>query len=356
MSLQREDVKLSVIQLSNEGYSERDIGSALDLPKSTVGDFLRKDTYTVWWCEYDNRSETTSSNSVDVRLPVNIGEQAYLDSLSTPTFVSIATSFKQKHEATHFVIPDTQCKEGIDMSYLSWIGRYIVDRKPDVIIHLGDHADMPSLSSYDKGKKKAEGKRVYKDIEAAILGMNILLKPIQDLQLQELEEFGEIRYKPKMVLCLGNHEYRIQRHVEANAELDGFLSYDNLKYKEMGWEVFDFLEPTIVNGVTYCHFMANPMSGKPYGGMASNILKHVGESFTVGHKQTLDVATRFLPASGRQQWAIVAGACYTHEEDYKGYQGNHHWRGVIVKHNVKDGSYNPMFVDLDFLKRRFGSV
>jgi hypothetical protein len=102
--------------------------------------------------------------------------------------------------------------------------------------------------------------------------------------------------------------------------------------------------------------MANPMSGKPYGGMASNILKHVGESFTVGHKQTLDVATRFLPASGRQQWAIVAGACYTHEEDYKGYQGNHHWRGIIVKHNVKDGSYNPMFVDLDFLKRRFGSV
>ena len=28
-------------------------------------------------------------------------------------------------------------------------------------------------------------------------------------------------------------------------------------------------------------------------------------------------------------------------------QGNHHWRGVIVKHNVCDGSYNPMFVDID---------
>ncbi len=213
---------------------------------------------------------------------------------------------------------------------------------------------MESLSSYDRGKKKAEGKRVAADIKAGIDGMNRLLKPLFDLQQKQLKKDGKITYKPRMVFTLGNHCERIMRHVNANPELDGFLSYDNLRLKDMGWEVYDFLKPVVVNGVAYCHYMANPMSGKPYGGQAMNILKNVGESFTVGHKQTLDVATRHLPSSGKQQWGIVAGACYTHDEDYKGHQGNYHWRGVIVKHGVCEGSYNPMFVDLGYLERKFG--
>ncbi len=100
--------------------------------------------------------------------------------------------------------------------------------------------------------------------------------------------------------------------------------------------------------------MANPFTGKPYGGTATNVLKNVGESFCVGHKQTLDIATRFLPASGNQQWGIIAGAYYEHEESYKGHQGNHHFRGIVVKHNVKDGSFNPMIISLEYLRGRYG--
>ena len=62
----------------------------------------------------------------------------------------IRTTTKVKENVTHLMIPDTQCKPNIDMSYLSWVGQYIVDKKPEVIVHIGDHADMPSLSSYDK--------------------------------------------------------------------------------------------------------------------------------------------------------------------------------------------------------------
>lgn len=266
--------------------------------------------------------------------------------------INIITTKKCKPNVTHLMIPDTQVKDGIDMSYLAWIGQYIVDKRPEVIVHIGDHADMPSLSSYDKGKKSAEGKTVHKDIAASIEGMRILLQPLADLQAKQKLNKKKV-YKPKMVITLGNHEERIMRHVNSNPELHEWLSYDNLKYKEMGWEVYDYLQPVIINGVTYCHFMANPMTGKPYGGAALNILSKVGESFCMGHKQTLDVATRFLPASGKQQWAIIAGACYLHDEAYKGYQGNHHWRGIVVKHNVKDGSFNPMFVSLDYLRERY---
>ena len=301
----------------------------------------------------DHRGNQRSLKSLKAKAEIR---QQPINGLVDAGVIRILTTkhnVKDKTEKTHLVIPDTQCKPNIDMEYLRVAGEYIVNRKPDVIIHIGDHADMESLSSYDKGKKKAEGRRVNLDIEAAINGMNTLLKPLYDLQQKELSDFGEVRYKPIMILTLGNHEQRIMRHVEANPELSGFLSYDSLKYEEMGWEVHDFLKPVIVDGVSYCHYMANPMTGKPYGGAAMNVLKNVGESFTQGHRQTLDVATRFLPSSGRQQWAIIAGAYYEHYEEYKGHQGNYHWRGLIVKHNVQSGSYNPMFVDLAYLKKRF---
>jgi hypothetical protein len=98
--------------------------------------------------------------------------------------------------------------------------------------------------------------------------------------------------------------------------------------------------------------MSNPMSGRPYGGQAATVLKNVGHSFVVGHAQKLEVATRHL-VTGQQQWGIVAGACYLHDEGYKGPQGNQHWRGVIMLHRVNNGSFDPMFISLDYLKERY---
>ncbi len=320
------ELKIALYQVEREGMSWRQSAKSLGIPKSTLSDNLR--------AHYKEKAN---------RPMFNPKKDVY----------KIETTTKAKAGVTHVMIPDTQVRPGISLQYLTNVGNYLASKKPEVIVHIGDHADMPSLSSYDKGKKKAEGKRINKDIEASIAGMNALLKPIYDLQQEELRLFGEVRYKPKMVFTLGNHEERIMRHVNANPELAGFMSYDNLRYEDFGWEVHDFLKPVVINGVTYCHFMANPMTGKPYGGACLNVLKQVGESFCMGHKQVLDVATRFLPASGKQQWAIIAGACYEHDEDYKGHQGNHHWRGIVVKHNVKDGSFNPMFVSLDYLRSRY---
>lgn len=307
--------------LAETGLSWRKISKAIGVPKSTVSDYLRK-------VEIDAAQIAQHNDEI----------------------FKIVTSKSGKTFKDHVMIPDTQCKQGVPFDHLRWAGEYCVDHKPEVIIHIGDHADMPSLSSYDKGKRSSEGKRVNDDIDAAIHGMKVLLKPIYDEQQRQLREEGKISWKPQLVLTLGNHEERILRHVNANPELYGFLSIDSLRYEDFGWDVYDFLEPAVVDGITYCHFMANPMTGKPYGGSALNILKHVGESFSMGHKQTLDVTTRFLPSSGKQQWGIIGGAFYQHDEDYKGPQGNKHWRGIIHKRRVVDGSYDPEIISLDRLR------
>lgn len=96
------------------------------------------------------------------------------------------------------------------------------------------------------------------------------------------------------------------------------------------------------------------MTGKPLAGTAANMLTKIGKSFTMGHRQQLDIATRFLQVDGEQQFGLIAGACYLHEEDYKGVQGNRHWKGIVVKHRVNNGSYDPLFVSLDWLKDEYG--
>ena len=143
----------------------------------------------------------------------------------------------------HLVLPDTQIKDGEDLTYLTWIGKYIVDKKPDVIVHLGDFADMSSLSSYDIGKKSFEGKRYVKDIDAAKKGMALLLAPLVDFNILKRKN-KEKQYKPRLVLTLGNHEQRIERAVENDPKLEGLISYADLPYAN--WEVHGFLSPVII--------------------------------------------------------------------------------------------------------------
>jgi hypothetical protein len=207
----------------------------------------------------------------------------------------------------HLLIPDVQAKEGVPMEHLTWIGQYIIDKKPDVIVQIGDFADMPSLSSYDKGKKCFEGRRYKKDIAAAKLAMDTLLAPLREYNEKAVEGHRK-RYKPRLVLTLGNHEHRIERAVEAQAELEGVIGYHDLPYED--WEVHDFLKPVVIDGVIYVHYLANPFTGKPYTGTAKTQLKEAQHSFCVGHKQTLDYHTNFTLLN-KQTTGIIAGACLT---------------------------------------------
>jgi hypothetical protein len=254
---------------------------------------------------------------------------------------------------THVIIPDTQAKPGVPTVHLRWIMQYIVDHfvgQDVTIIHLGDHADMPSLSSYDKGKKSMEGRRYIEDIAAANEAFDILNFPLEAYNAEQSVKRKK-QWWPRRVITLGNHEDRISRAIEADAQLDGLLSLDALNYTKHGWEVVPFLKPIVIDGVSYAHYFYNPMTGKPYGGAVLNRLKTLGFSFTMGHQQTLEWTSRTVRDG--VQHGLVAGACYLHDEEYKGWQGNAHFRGIVVCHEVEKGNYDPMFVSLNYLCMRY---
>ena len=305
------DWKEQALLLAKDGkLSWRKMAKQLGVPKSTLSDFLRKSGTQVCGVQ-----EIVVNNS----------------------FVKDGLSI--------CVIADTQCKPDIDLSYMQHIGKYIAEKRPDVIVNIGDQWDMPSLSSYDRGTKGFEGRRVKADLEAGHEGMRLLVDCWKDVE----------GYNPRMIFCIGNHDERLDRLVKYQPELEGIFGVKELNLEQYGWEVVDYLKPIEVEGIFFCHYLANPMSGKPYAGSAMNILKTVGRSFVVGHRQVLDVAIR-PTVDGKQQIGIVNGAAYSHFEDYKGHAGNNHFRGLTMLHEVSDGFGLPMFISMSYLEKRFGGA
>ena len=245
----------------------------------------------------------------------------------------------------HIVIPDTQVAPDVPTEHLSWISRYVWDEYREcsdlTVVHLGDHWDMPSLSSYDRGKRQMEGRRYVEDITAGARGVDQLSKHLPE--------------HARKVFLLGNHEHRIERAAEDNAQLDGLVTLSHVldPLEDWGWEVYPYLAPVTIHGIVYSHFFYNPMTGRPYSGAnLETRLKTIGHSFTMGHQQGLKWG-RIDTVKG-PHLGLVAGSCYLHDPEYLGPQAVSYWRGIIVKHDVDDGDYSPMFVSLSYLERRYG--
>jgi hypothetical protein len=245
----------------------------------------------------------------------------------------------------HMVIPDVQAKPGVVTDHLTWVGNYAVEKRPDVIVCIGDFWDMPSLCLYDKGKKDFEGRRYVADVKAGRVAMEKFLKPIDDHnRVAKKHE----QYKPELHFTLGNHEIRLVRLVDDHPEYDGKFSLDDLGLHEYGWKVHDFLKVVELDGIEYAHYFTSGVRGNPVSSAAALLRERQG-SATMGHVQHTDIAMH----KKTQQRALFCGTCYLHDEKYLGAQDNCQRRQIIMKHEVEAGRYDLMEVSLKFLEKAY---
>lgn len=250
----------------------------------------------------------------------------------------------------HFIIPDTQVRPGVPLDHMDWIGRALVDYRPDVIVHLGDHWDMPSLSMHDgPGSLRMEGARYEDDVKVGNDAFERLCLPMEREQARLIRN-KEKQWRPDKIFLRGNHEHRIQRAVNASPKYAGTIGEHHLRIRD--WDGYGFLERVWVDGLLYSHFFQASHSSHAIGGSIDNRLNKIGTSFVQGHEQGFRYGTR-IQASGATWHGLVAGSCYLHREEYRGNQGNRHWRGVVVLNEVNDGDYCVMPLTLDYLCRRY---
>lgn len=248
----------------------------------------------------------------------------------------------------HLVIPDVQAKHGHDFNFLTSIGNYILAKKPDVIVCIGDFADFESLSLWDAGKLKSEGKTYTKDLQAAREAMDALLTPMYKYNARAKKN-KEKQYKPRMVMTLGNHEHRITRAINDDRKWEGVISIDDLPYQD--WEIHPFLEVVVIDGIAYSHYFTSGVKGLAISSAQALLTKKHMSCFA-GHQQGRQIAYA-RKADGTEMTAIICGSCYLHNEEFLGNQGNNHFRGLYILHNVDNGSFDECAVPLSYITEKY---
>lgn len=246
------------------------------------------------------------------------------------------------------VIPDAHARPDVNNSRFEALGNFIVEKRPDIVISIGDWADMGSLCSYDKGTKVAEGRRYQEDIIAS-----------QDALARTMSRVNKgyramKKAKPEFHITLGNHENRINRAANLQPELFGKLTVDDLRFKEAGWKVHDFLTPLMVDGICFQHYFTSGVMGKPIGGVnhARTLVLKNYQSSVCGHSHSRDY-WEDVRADGQKIFGLVVG-CFDEGSHHYTTEQRRWWSGLVMLHQARDGQAEPAFYPTDYVKAKYG--
>lgn len=167
------------------------------------------------------------------------------------------------------------------------LGEYVVKHKPACIIHLGDVANLDSLAKY-----KASRGPYTTDEELATVSEHLVA--FEDKLLAEQQKNRRDKkaiYRPRKVLCLGNHDVR-----------NGFTGIQEL-FEDLGWEVHDYLEPVVIDDIVFCHCMHKSLSDSPCT-TAEELLSNWHSNIVVGHGHCQDYAESYNAVTGQRIRAL----------------------------------------------------
>lgn len=277
------------------------------------------------------------------------------DDVKASAIISETIEKTEQKAKTTLVIPDAHVAPGQDMKRFSSLGNLIIDRRPDVIISLGDFATLESLSAWDQGKAgKMEGRRYSEDCKACISAIDLMLSPLRRLQARQ-KKAKEPIYAPRIVFIEGNHEDRIERYVSTKPELSEHLDIEkDLQLEESGFTDFvpyrGFIE---IEGVLFTHAVMNAANQACSGKTAlSAIAQSVSKSVVIGHLHRFEAVNHYRHGADDIIQIVSAGGFFEHVDDYADGGLNAYWRGVLLLHHIQDkpGRFDLEQISIERLK------
>ena len=251
----------------------------------------------------------------------------------------------------YLIIPDSHSHPDHNNDRADWLGQFIKERKPDVVVNIGDQWDLASLSSFDKGKASFNGANYEKDIDAGLDFQDRMWHPMKQSKKKQ----------PRRVFLIGNHENRLKKVLEYEPHLAGDrygISQKNFQLEHYYHNVVDYEggTPGIINldGISFAHFMVSGLMGRPIGGEhhAASLLSKNYSSCIVGHSHTADFAIR-SGSNGKKIMGLVAGVYQDYDSGWAGNCNRLWWRGLVYLRNVEDGVFDVEFISLDALKKEY---
>jgi hypothetical protein len=246
-------------------------------------------------------------------------------------------------------IPDPHAKPGTHNKRADYLSNLIIDERPDIVVNMGDGADMESLASYDKGKRSFYGKSYKGDIDAHL-----------DFQSRMWDKVRARKKKlPDRYFLIGNHEYRIERALDLSPELEGTIGYKDLDLDTYYNEVIDYTGQTpgikIIEGIAFAHYFTSGLKGLPIGGehAAYTLLSKNWKSSVQGHSHLLDYCIR-TDTEGNKLHGLVCGVYQDYDAPWAGNINNLWWRGCVILDNAEDGQYDLRCISMKSLEAAYG--
>lgn len=234
-----------------------------------------------------------------------------------------------------------------------------MERRPDVIINIGDQADLSTLASYDRGMKAAWGKFYKDDVAATLDAQARTFAPIQKYNNTRSKN-KKVQYNPLTIHTLGNHcAGRYDSFLAKHPEFTGHISLSDLQYEKYWNKVVPYLTPYEHSGITYSHYFFSKSQRYPIG-TAKLLLQANHRPCIAGHSHSFDYALTF-DINGRKLQAAIIG-CYIDKEsngDMFNYTGGHGsvkwWNGLTYLHDVNEfGEFDLEQVSIDRVRRDYG--
>jgi len=252
----------------------------------------------------------------------------------------------------YLVLPDPHAHPNFNNDRADWLGKFILDHKPDVVVNMGDTWDLPSLSSFDKGKASFSSASYEKDIDAGLDFQDRMWHPIKKAKKKQ----------PRKVFLEGNHEHRINKVLEYEPHLAGDrygISYKNLKLEDYYHDVvmYEGGTPGVISmdRIAFAHFFISGVMGRPIGGEhhASSLITKNFYSSVSAHSHLFDHSVK-SDVMGNKVMGLVAGVFQDYDSGWAG-RVNGLWRsGLCYLRNVEDGAYDLEFVSMEALRKEYG--
>lgn len=237
----------------------------------------------------------------------------------------------------------TRANEG-EKAKARWraLARFALKHRPDVILFLGDHWCMPSLSIYDGARsvggagsnKKHQGLTIEQDILAgkeAIVAFEEVIATYNRRASRSSRKWAV--YNPRKVFCMGNHEARLDKVPEHQSEMAGKVgTFELIQFlNRRFWEVVPFLTVIEIAGVHFCHYFPSGPMRRPTP--ISRAIANIGRSAVWGNGHVMAYLAHQTPLGGWDKY--LAMPSFKPEYALAPQESS----GVVLLDNVLDGDF-----------------
>lgn len=231
-----------------------------------------------------------------------------------------------------------------DKSRFEWMGRYINETKPDIVVQIGDFATLDSLSTHTPNESFAGKSKP--TFMADMVSFNLALEA---MQIEGTEKH----------CTLGNHERRLYLFEDRAPEAYGMMQCELQKiFERHKWTCSPYGQITYYGGVGFVHAAINKL-GKTYGGKNAEggaIANDSVHDLVIGHSH-VERRHRAPKIGGNNYVQIINVGCALpdgHIEEYA-LHAITGWSYGLADMVIQNGSVTDYhFVSMASMKEKYG--